>query len=104
MENIIQKDLEMFMEDEYRDLACLGSFKVKDYKALVEVMNNTKRDFFIFDNAGGKAFEIMFDRFYEEENRIIKAKDCIDSFKGFVFCYQIDGKQTIVKSINKHHF
>lgn len=58
----IQDELKKFMEDPHAKFCSVGSFTVTDFHNLNKVLNNTEEDFLIFDNGGGRKFDIYFDR------------------------------------------
>lgn len=104
--NIIQEELAKYMEDPYAKIVSSGTFKVLDFTNLNKVLNNTQEDFLIFDNAGGKKFDIMFDRTLPNEkgeDTLYKVKDFIkvllEEHNSWIFCYQINQEQTILKKI-----
>lgn len=102
---LIQINLNEFMLNPSTSLASSG-FKVADFNALNKVLNNTTEDFLIFDNAGGRKFDIIFDRLLLNEdgkNELYEVKDTINIFlkehKNWIYSYQINGKQTLLKRI-----
>jgi hypothetical protein len=58
-----------------------------------KILNNESVDFLIFDNAGGRRFEI-----WDLTNRENK-NDFIELFKGYAYAYKIDGQETIIKPL-----
>lgn len=101
---IIQDNLREFMENPDNKIVSGGSFTTKDFNDLNKIINNTEEDFLIFDNAGGKKFDIMFDRKHSGDPKIYKIKDFIESLlrdhKSWIFCYQLNKEQVILKKIN----
>jgi hypothetical protein len=105
--NIIQKNISDYLSNDDNTLTKSGArFTVLDFKDLIKIINNTEEDFLIFDNSESKKFDIIFDRPYIDDNEkscIYKVKDTIKSFlkntKSWIYCYQIDGKQTIIRNI-----
>jgi hypothetical protein len=104
--NPIQENLSQWMSDPTNRITSNGTFTVKDFNNLNKVINNTEEDFLIFDNGGGRKFDISFDHTYEDENseqQEYKVKNFIkhlmENHRTWVYSYQIDGQQTIVKVI-----
>lgn len=101
MENTIQENLHDFLNDSTNVLSTAGGrYGTDDFIKLNKILNNTKEDFLIFDNGGGKKFEITFDRVVNE-NESYKVKDTIKYFlknnKSWIYCYQIDEVQHTLK-------
>jgi hypothetical protein len=101
MENTIQDNLHDFLNDSKNVLSTSGGrYGTDDFIKLNKILNNTKEDFLIFDNGGGKTFEIIFDRVVNE-NESYKVKDSIKYFsknhKSWIYCYQIDEVQHTLK-------
>lgn len=104
--NKIQENLKEYMADPYTNIVQSGSFKVMDFNNLTKVINNTEEDFLIFDNMGGKKFDIMFDRTLpneKDEATLYKVKDFIDyllkKHKNWIYCYQLNGEQTVMQKL-----
>lgn len=104
--NIIQEDFKNYMEDQQAIFSSSGYFRVVDFNNLVKVINGTEEDFLVFDNAGGKKFDIMFDRTLPNEkglDKLYKVEDFINNLlkehKSWIYCYQINKIQTIVKPL-----
>jgi hypothetical protein len=102
--DIIQQSLETFLSDPESTLARNGSFTADDFNRLRKVLNGTTEDFLIFDNGGGKKFDIMFDREYFNEDgqiQVHKIKNFIlyllREHRAWIYCYQLAGVQTILK-------
>jgi hypothetical protein len=79
--NKIQENLQEFMQNPEARIVSGGSFHVIDFTNMNKVLNNTEEDFLIFDNGGGKQFEIKFDRTMSDENGVdtlYKIKDFIE--------------------------
>ena len=104
--NKIQENLQEFMENPYTYIVSSGSFKVVDFTNLNKILNNTEDDFLIFDNAGGKKFEIMFDRTLPNEkgvDTLYKVEAFIEHLlkehKSCIYCYQLNKEQTVLRKI-----
>ena len=103
--NKIQENLKEFMENPYTYIVSSGSFKVVDFTNLNKILNNTEDDFLIFDNAGGKKFEIMFDRTLPDEKGIdlykveVFIEHLLKEHKNWIYCYQINKEQTVLRKI-----
>jgi hypothetical protein len=104
--NKIQENLQEFMENPYTNIVSSGSFKVVDFTNLNKILNNTEDDFLIFDNAGGKKFEIVFDRTLPDKKGVdtlykVKAfiKYLLKERKSWIYCYQLNKEQTVLRKI-----
>lgn len=104
--NPIQKNFKEFMENPYNNIVNSGTFKVMDLTAINKVLNDTEDDFLIFDNAGGKKFDIMFDRTLPNkkgEDTLYKVKDFIEHLlkenKAWIYCYQVNKEQVVLRKI-----
>lgn len=105
--NKIQENLQEFMENPFNNIVSPGgSFNVEDFTKLNKILNNTEDDFLIFDNGGGKKFEIMFDRILPDENGIdtlYKVETFIKFLskenKKWIYGYQLNKQQTVLRKI-----
>ena len=104
--NKIQENLQKYMEDPYTNIVSSGAFKVLDFVNLNKVVTDTEDDFLIFDNGGGRKFDIMFDRTLQNEkgkDELFKVKDFIEHLlskhKNWIYCYQINNEQIILRKI-----
>lgn len=99
---IIQQNLEKFLSVGENTIVSNGSFQVADFNNLRKILEGTKEDFLIFDNSGGAAFEVVFDRKSADKN-LYYVKDFIAyllaEHKSWIFCYQLDEEQFILKEL-----
>lgn len=102
----IQDELKKFMEDPHAKFCSVGSFTVTDFNNLNKVLNNTEEDFLIFDNGGGRKFDIYFDRTAvneknQEENYFVKnfITHLLKDHPSWIFSYQINKEQVVRKKI-----
>jgi hypothetical protein len=99
--NIIQKMLENFLSIPENEICfASGKFTANDFNNLVEVLNSTDKDFVIFDNGGGKTFEIWLNDSVGDTNKINKFVNyLLKNNKHWLYCYQINNEQTIIREI-----
>lgn len=104
--NKIQENLKTFMEDPLTNIVPFGTFRVKDFLDLLKIINNTKEDFLIYDNGGGRKFDIVFDRTMLNEKNEIESfpvknfiEHLLSDHKSWIYCYQINNEQVVLKQI-----
>lgn len=98
--NDIQKDLELFLNGTDSVLSSVGGrFTAKDFNNLREVLGGTKRNFLIFDNAGGKKFEIKFQEKDTDKKGFEDFIKYCTKKHNWVYSYQLDGKQVIIRNL-----
>lgn len=103
----IQDNLREYMDEPYNKIVCGGTFKVLDFNNLVKVLDETDENFLIFDNGGGKKFEIRFDQMGVDpdtgESTLFEVKKFIEHIvqehRSWVYCYQLNKEQTIIRKI-----
>lgn len=95
--NIIQQNLQKYMENPHAKLTSSGVFTVQDFNNLSKVLNNTEEDFLIFDNAGGRKFDIVFDQGTFPVKNLINS--LLEEHKSWIYCYQLNKKQVILRPI-----
>ena len=104
--NKIQENLQKVLSNTDFRIVSSGQFTSKDFNNLYKVINNTEEDFLIFDNGGGRKFDIMFDRTLLNEDNVIQKYEVVDFInhllehnKSWIYSYQINKKQTIIQTI-----
>lgn len=102
----IQENLKEFLSNPDTTIVSSGTFRVRDFNNLNKVLNSTEEDFLIFDNGGGRKFDIVFDRTIQDENGqniTYKIKELIDHLlkehKNWIYCYQLNKEQFILRKI-----
>ena len=66
---------------------------------ILSIINGTADNFFIFNNAGGKRFDIWFmEDLKQNEKKFLKLIKSKQIFQ-YVYMYKINGKETIVKNL-----
>ena len=78
-------------DNKYISPAASG-FKVKDFKMLMGAVNGTLDNFIIFNNAGGKLFDIW--------PLTMDKKAMVESLEEYAFAYKIDGKEVVLKKMS----
>ena len=85
---IIQEKLQEFLSEDENYLSnCGGSFKTKDFKAIIRVLADDDCDFVIFNNGGGRHFDIWF----SENGRSIEK--LVEHVRGYTYGYQLNKEQ-----------
>ena len=87
----IKEHLEEFMSDEHNELCRGGCFSSRNFTHLIKALTGELDNFVVFDNAGGKAFDI------------VQHDEGIDGFvkdmKLYVYMYKMNGKETILRNL-----
>ena len=92
----IKEMLNLLMEDDnYRLSNPGGGFTSRDFKFLSEVLAEKEGFYVLFDNGGGKPFDI----FKFESEKQVKSFIGQDSVKAYIFAYRIGTADTIKRKI-----
>ncbi len=71
-------------------------FDARDFKNIAYAMQDAPEgDFLVFDNLGGKPFDVWTEREYTDMGAFVESM--MKTQKPCVFAYQLAGKQTIVR-------
>lgn len=95
----IQQHMKEFMSKEDMNIVTSGRFSVRDFNRLNKVLNGTDEDFIIFDNKGGKKFDIMFNTTEPDSNIADLVKYLLNNHKNLIFSYQLNGEEVILNNI-----
>lgn len=77
-----------------------GSFSGEEFNKILSVLNGTADNFMIFNNGGGKVFTIwFFNEVKKKESKIEDFEKFIETQKGYVFMYKINGKETFIQKL-----
>lgn len=99
----IQENLKEYLSNPDAIIVNWGNFKAHEFNTINKVLNGTNEDFLIFDNRGGRMFDIVFDREFEEKGAKVRyeVKNMIEAIlkehKSWIYCYQLNGEQTILR-------
>jgi len=81
-----------------------SKFSGKDFLSLSRAMDPKETNFIVFNNAGGKPFEVWFWDDMNRKNHTIKEfKSFIEKQKGYVYMYKLGKKETIVQELINHN-
>lgn len=99
----IQEMLSEFIDEPYNHLCKAGLYTSRDFKILSSLLSGSKEDCFIWDNLGGKPFEIMINS-NEYPNSVKNMVKDFSKYQSYViFAYRIDGTETIVRELPKKY-
>ena len=89
----IQEHLEDFMSIEHNNLCSTGRFTVKDFRLLARALSGNLDNFIIFDNAGGKPFDIAQ---CDNSKELAKLSKFLQKY---LYMQKINGKETIIRKL-----
>ena len=101
-ESKIQQMVSEFFSNEWNSLCMGGTLYVRDFKLMLSVLDGTiDGDFLIYDNLGGRPFDILVNsEQYPKTVQIILAH--MKKERPYaIFAYRIKGKETILRQLNK---
>lgn len=76
-----------------------SKFTGRDFNAIKKVVDETSDNFVVFNNSGGKLFEVWHHSDIFKDFPVENFEEWVHKIKGYVYMYKINGKETILKKL-----
>ena len=99
METISDK-MKQFIESDATICGPRGNFTTEDFRNIQKVLSGKEDNFVIFNNSGGKIFDIWFHEDMNKRNKKATIKgfiELINHIKPYVYAYKVNGEEVILK-------
>jgi len=99
MKKTIAQTLKEYLDNNHL-ITRQGSFSGYEFNEILSVLDGTADNFMIFNNGGGRVFTIwFFENIKKPQSTIKDFQKFIDTQKGYVYMYKIEGKEHFVQAL-----